>query len=256
MSCGKSARGWDPLWVEVEGRRLFARVGKGSPERAPIVVLIHGLVVSSTYMVPLLERLASRFRVYAPDLPGYGRSAKAARIPLDLPELADALAGWMDAAGIPAAALVGNSYGCNIIAEFAVRHPLRVTRAVLQGPTVDARARSLPLQLARLARNSLYESPGLGWIMAVDYARAGLRTVRATIQSAITDPIEEKLERVTAPVMILRGSRDPLVPQDWAERLTSLLPEGQLRVIPGGAHTLNYTMPLEFTRVIAPFLAS
>jgi 2-hydroxy-6-oxonona-2,4-dienedioate hydrolase len=45
----------------------------------PPVVLVHGLVVSSRYMVPLAEVLARWFDVYAPDLAGFGRSEKPSR---------------------------------------------------------------------------------------------------------------------------------------------------------------------------------
>jgi 2-hydroxy-6-oxonona-2,4-dienedioate hydrolase len=43
-----------------------------APEENPMVVLVHGLVVSSRYMVPAAELLAADYRVYAPDLPGFG----------------------------------------------------------------------------------------------------------------------------------------------------------------------------------------
>lgn len=53
---------------------------------------------------------------------------------------------------------------------------------------------------------------------------------------------------------MVRGSRDPIVPQRWAEEVARLLPRGRLEVIPGGPHVVNYTVPAEFVRVIRPFL--
>ncbi len=94
--------------------------------RAP-VVLVHGLGVSSRYMRPLARHLATDFRVHAPDLPGFGRSDKPRRV-LSIPELADRLAAWMEAAGPRRASLVGNSLGCEILVELALRHPERVER--------------------------------------------------------------------------------------------------------------------------------
>ena len=77
--------------------RVFARVSSepGSGRSAP-VVLVHGQVISSRYMVPTAELLAPEFRVFAPDLPGFGLSGKPKRV-LTVPELADALTGWMKA---------------------------------------------------------------------------------------------------------------------------------------------------------------
>jgi 2-hydroxy-6-oxonona-2,4-dienedioate hydrolase len=55
------------------------------------VVLVHELVVSARYMIPAMKRLALRHRVYAPDLPGFGKSGKPAHVP-GVPGLSDALA--------------------------------------------------------------------------------------------------------------------------------------------------------------------
>src|SRR5438067_13787370 len=62
-------------WSVVGGLRTHARVA-GSPSAADGrgVVLVHGAVVSSRYMVPLARQLARDFRVWAPDLPGFGLS--------------------------------------------------------------------------------------------------------------------------------------------------------------------------------------
>jgi pimeloyl-ACP methyl ester carboxylesterase len=93
-------------------------------------------------MIPAAEQLHSLCRVYAVDLPGYGRSYRP-RAVLNLPQLADALAQWLEASQISKAHFVGNSFGCQVLAEFAVRHPRHVDRLVFQGPTIDPMARSL-----------------------------------------------------------------------------------------------------------------
>jgi 2-hydroxy-6-oxonona-2,4-dienedioate hydrolase len=103
------------------------------------VILVHGLVISSRYMEPLAEQLAALCDVYAVDLPGYGLSDKPACV-LSLPDLADALSEWMKAEGLASAHLAANSFGCQVLAEFAVRHPHQVDRLVLQGPTIDRTA--------------------------------------------------------------------------------------------------------------------
>jgi 2-hydroxy-6-oxonona-2,4-dienedioate hydrolase len=223
-----------------------------SPWGAVEVVLVHGLVISSRYMVPTAVELAPLCAVYAVDLPGYGDSGKPRTI-LGVAELADALAAWMDAIDLRTADLVGNSFGCQILAEFALRHLDRVNRLVLQGPTVDPRARTVRQQLARLALNSAREAPGLGWITLTDYRKAGWRRILATIRMAMEDRIEDKLPRVVAPTLVVRGERDPIVPQRWAEEVTRLLPRGELRILPGLGHTINYTAPREFVSALRTF---
>lgn len=253
MKFGPAPR-WKPLWLEAEGFHVYTRVGSGSPPQAPAVVLVHGMVVSSRYMVPLIGHLVPHFRVYAPDLPGYGRSQKVPHA-LSPAELADVLASLVEAAGLEVASFVGNSYGCNVIAELAVRHPQKVAKAVLQGPAAEAKARNLPQQLLRLIKDWRFEPIGMSLITVRDYAAAGVRIAWETVRQVLNHPIEERLPDMQVPTMVVRGSRDAVVSQQWAEELTALLPDGRLQVIPGAAHTLNYAMPLEFSRVLRTFLA-
>jgi pimeloyl-ACP methyl ester carboxylesterase len=191
-------------------------------------------------------------RLCAVDLPGYGDSASP-RI-LGLSGLADALAAWMDAKRLSSAHLLANSFGCQVLAEFALRHASRVDRLVFQGPTIDPAARSVRQQLACLLRNRSSEAPGLGWITFVDYVKAGIRRIRATIRMAIQDRIEDKLPGIAAPTLVVRGGNDPLVPQRWAEEVARRLPRGELLVLPGLGHTINYSAPKELVTAVRPFL--
>jgi 2-hydroxy-6-oxonona-2,4-dienedioate hydrolase len=241
-------------WTLVDGLFMHARVSVDPvPTERPPVVLVHGLIVSSRYMAPIAVRLAPCFQVYAPDLPGYGRSAKPAHV-LNVTELADALGAWMQLVGIERAALVGNSFGCQIVADFTMRYPERVERAVLLGPTVDPRARSGLRQAARWLLNAPQESFSLGLVIARDLGDMGFRRAVGTFRFMLQDHIEEKFPRMRVPTLVVRGGRDPTVPQGWAEEAARLLPLGQLAVIPGAPHTLNYSSPLEVVRVVRPFL--
>lgn len=234
--------------------RMFARVSAQPPDNGRLpVVLVHGLVISSRYMEPLAGALGGDFRVLAPDLPGFGESDKPHHI-LDVDELADALALWLEASGIARAAFIGNSFGCQVLAALAVRHPAVVDRLVLQGPTVDPQARNLFVQFWRDIINGRREPVPMGPLARIDYAKAGLRRALLTMRVLIRDRIEERLPRIAAPTLVLHGSRDPVSPQAWAEEATRLLPHGRLVVVEGGTHTLNYTYPEKFAAAILPFL--
>jgi 2-hydroxy-6-oxonona-2,4-dienedioate hydrolase len=230
---------------------MHARVSSLKP-KTPVVILVHGLVVSSRNMIPVGELLAPDYNVYAPDLPGYGESDKPKHT-LELPELADILCQWMDAVGIDQATMLGNSFGCQIIVEFALRHSDRLQRAVLQGPTIDPHTRTLPQQLWRFFLNAPLEDPSQAPRQAYDYWQAGLSRIVHTVQIAFADRIEEKLPYVHVPTLVVRGQQDPIVSQQWAEEVVHLLPNARLAVIPGGGHTLNYSRPLELARVTRCF---
>jgi 2-hydroxy-6-oxonona-2,4-dienedioate hydrolase len=129
------------VWTPAGGLRMHARVFGEAAPGGPSVILVHGLVVSGRYMVPAAERLAHDRRVFVPDLPGFGLSESPPCV-LDVAGLSGTLSAWMEGIGLERATLVGNSMGCQVITELAARHPERVERAVLQGPTMDPRRRA------------------------------------------------------------------------------------------------------------------
>jgi 2-hydroxy-6-oxonona-2,4-dienedioate hydrolase len=233
--------GAEPAGAELAGRGLLP------------VVLVHGLGVSSRYMVPIAHHLAADLPVYAPDLPGFGRSDKP-RHALTIRQLADALADWMDAAGLERAVLLGNSMGCEIIVELALRHPERVAALVLQGPTPEPAARTAAQQLWRYAVTGQYERSPLSWISLSDYMICGVRRLVRTFRYMLEDRIEDKLPLVRQPCLVVRGTRDRIVSQEWADEVARLLPDGRLAVIPGAAHAINFSYPREFKTAILPFL--
>jgi 2-hydroxy-6-oxonona-2,4-dienedioate hydrolase len=238
--------GFQRRWTDIGGLRIHD-VATNDRSRST-VVLVPGIGLSHRVMLPIAELLAPHLAVRAPDPPGFGRSDKPRR-PLDVPELADGLATWMEAAGLGRPALVGNSFGCQVIVELAARHPDQVACAVLQGPTMDPAARSLPRQTWRWLRDTVRERPDPRARLR-DYRDAGLRRVLATYRLALRDRVEDKLPRVLAPTLVVRGPDDPIVSQAWAETVAGLLPAGQLVVTADGAHTLIG----QLVEVALPFL--
>jgi pimeloyl-ACP methyl ester carboxylesterase len=217
------------------------------------VVCVHGLLVSSRSMTPTARQLAMTTRVAAVDLPGFGRSDDPPA-PLDIPALADALVAWMDAAGLTPAVLLGNSLGCQVITEAAVRYPAHVERLVLLGPTVDARHRGLVQQVARLLLDFTREPLDSALVVARDFLDGGVGQLVWTARYGLRDRIERTLPLIQAPTLVVRGGRDPLVPQRWAETVTRLLPDGRLVVIPGVGHAVNYNSPEAVARTVRAFM--
>ena len=241
-------------WTRVGKLRMFARVGgPPSQDNEIVIVLVHGQIISSLYMVPTAERLASRFRVFAPDLPGFGLSDKPPAV-LCVPELADALGAWMDAIGLRRAALVGNSLGCQIAVDLAARRPELIEALVLAGPSVDRHARTASAQIIRWLRDWPGERPSLALAHIRDFAHAGLRRSLGTFRCTLADRIEEKLPLIRTRTLVVRGTRDTIVPQAWAEEVARLLPRGELTLIPGGPHCVNYSTPRQFSEIVVSFL--
>jgi pimeloyl-ACP methyl ester carboxylesterase len=254
----------EAAWTTVRGPagrgplRVHARVRDdvpaGPPGALPPVVLVHGYGVSSSYLVPLAAALADVARVYAPDLPGHGRSEHDAR-PLTVLELAAALAAWMDAWELRGALLVGHSFGCQIAAEVAVRRPELAAGLVLIGPTADPAARTAVGQLARGVPTAAFERPTFGVWAARDYARAGARVLAAEMRSMVSYRLEDVLPAVAAPgravpVRVVRGAHDYLAPQRWAERVARLAGAPPPTVVPGWGHAVHYGDPDAVARLV------
>jgi 2-hydroxy-6-oxonona-2,4-dienedioate hydrolase len=241
------------VWTRAGGLRMHARVfGEAGPGGSS-VILVHGLVVSGRYMVPAAEKLAQDRRVFVPDLPGFGGSDSPPRV-LDVAGLSGALSAWMEGIRLERATLVGNSMGCQVIAELAAHQPERVERAVLQGPTMDPRRRGVLGQVGRFLLDVPREPPSLLPIEFRDLLSAGTRRAWRTFRYALRDRIEEKLPHVGAPTMVVSGSRDPIAPRRWAEEAARMLPRGRLCVIPGAAHAANYGRAAEFARLVRGFI--
>ena len=232
---------------------LHARVADRVPSWFPAVVLVHSLGVSSRCMAPLARELAAFYRVFAVDLPGFGRSDKPPRR-LGLVELAETLGVWMRTSGLRTATIVGNSYGCQIAIELAVRRPRMVQRLVLVGPTTDPAFRTRRQQIARLALDATREPLSLLGIALTDYLRCGPRRILHGVREAVEQRVEERVGLVTAPALVIRGMRDPLVSAAWAERLASALPAGRLVVVPGAAHAAHYAAPRSVARAVRRFV--
>src|SRR5215216_3027032 len=225
-------------WRRVGGWAVHGcEAGDGPP-----LVLVHGLGVSGRYLLPIARTLAGRFRVVVPDLPGFGLSTRPRR-PLRLDELSETLDRLADAIGFRRATFLANSYGCQVVKRLAVTHPERVERLVLVGPTVDDSARDPVRQAARLLVDGYHEPRSLVAIVLSDYLRAGPVTVATGAAEALRHRIEDDARRVAAPALVVRGARDPLVPQPWVERLTAAFRAGELHVIAGAPHAAHFTHP-------------
>jgi 2-hydroxy-6-oxonona-2,4-dienedioate hydrolase len=219
------------------------------------LVCVHGLVVSSRYMVPMTELLARNRDVFAPDLPGFGASDKPDRT-LGVGELADALHGWLTAMALGPVTLFGNSFGCQVAARVAAEHPESVHSLVLAAPTFEPSTRSVPVQLRRWVLEQSTHSLALRRIMLHDYRLAGFPRAIRTFRAALADRIEVSLPRVEAPALVIRGTGDPIVSEGWARRAADLLPDGSLTTLPGATHAINHEMPLQTARVTEHFLAT
>jgi 2-hydroxy-6-oxonona-2,4-dienedioate hydrolase len=224
------------------------RMGCGQP-----VVLVHGLGVSSRYFGPLADRLSGQMRVIAPDLPGWGGSDRPV-VALDIGSAADALTEIIGEK-LDSPTLVANSLGCQFVIELALRRPDLVGALVLISPTVDPRYRSPARQALTLAVDWTREPAGLWPIIVRDYWAMGPRRLVASALLALGDRIEDKLPRLTAPVLVLRGDRDAITTRNWAESCARFAPDGRFVAIRGATHAAHFSHPEQVARLVLSFVS-
>jgi pimeloyl-ACP methyl ester carboxylesterase len=235
-------------WTEAAGERIYARRLEG-PVGAADVVLVHGLVVSGRYMLPLARELSGHHRVLVPDLPGTGRS-RATRTPPGIDPLGDALAAWLDARGLDRPHVVANSAGCQIAAAALQRHPGRVRSLALVGPTMDPSAR-IHQHALRWLRTSRHEPPSLNLVVARDWLDMRPRRALAMARNVLADRLEPRLPGLGVPVLVVRGTQDAIADPRWAERVATAA-GGRVVTIPG-AHALNFSRPDALAAVLRAF---
>jgi pimeloyl-ACP methyl ester carboxylesterase len=251
--------------VQVGGHRVHY-LAEG-PASGPVVVLVHGLGANAEYWRNLAPYLTqSGFRVYIPDLLGYGRSEQPADFSYSVRDEATVVVGFMDALGLKQVELGGWSMGGWIAVLVAAEHPERVSRLMLFDaaglnvqPTFDT-ALFTPSTIAQLNELEALLSPQPQPIPAF-VARDLLRNFRLNgwvVQRALAtmltgqDAVDSLLPQFKTPVLLVWGSLDQITPPSDGEMMHRLIPQSQLDVIPGCGHMA----PIECSAALGPKLVA
>ncbi|WP_350349819.1 alpha/beta hydrolase [Agromyces sp. G08B096] len=242
-------------WTRIDGVRVFYRESPEPPD-APAMMHVHGFGLSGRYLLPTAEQLHTEFHTLVPDLPGFGRSGRA-RGGLDVRDLADAAARFLDDRGIDRVTLVGNSMGCPVICEFAHHHGDRLERAVLVSPAGGLHNQPLTRAMLQLARDGGREPGSLIGVAAPDYLRFGVASTARMFRSLTRYPSLERLLELDVPALVVIGDRDPLMPsRERIEEVLQRIDSAVLVVTVGGAaHAINFSHPRELAHLIRSFTA-
>lgn len=242
-------------WVIAHEHPIFYRAAlHAAPEGTLPIIHLHGFGISGRYLVPTAERLAPFHPAYVPDLPGYGRSPRPPH-PLSIPELAMEVIAFMDALGIERAVLLGNSMGCLVALECALRFPHRIARAIMVSPAGGAHNQPLPRGIAQLGVDSLRESRGMFRIALTDYLRFGLVNSVRLFRDMTHFATSERATDLEVPTLVIIGARDPLVSPSSLRNLVSAQPNMTMVVQDRAAHAINFSHPRSLSLVVRAWLA-
>jgi pimeloyl-ACP methyl ester carboxylesterase len=272
--------------VNLHGQRVtYHLMGEG-----PAVVLIHGITSSSRTWRAVMEGLAERHTVLAPDLPGHGRSGKP-RGDYSLGAYASGVRDLMAVLGIAKGTIVGHSLGGGIAMQFAYQFPDRLDRLVLVdsgglGEEVSLALRAatlpgaefvLPLMFSPVTRRA---GRAAGWALGRVGLQASANTRglfegmdslgdsaarRAFIHTAraVIDPRGQRIDARDrlylsrdVPTMLVWGAKDRIIPLEHGRRAHELMPHSRFEVFPGAGHFPFNDDPARFVAVLSDFVAS
>ncbi len=268
-------------FADVDGVRVHFQ--EAGPADGPVVFLIHGFASSNLVWSKVLLELAGQgLRVIAPDLLGYGYSAKPRDLEYTIGRQAKMVVGLMNELGIERAHIVGSSYGGAVAATIALDHPSLVDKLVLVGAVTNNRP-------TRYLLMRLFGSPVIGDILSplvvgsrrllrmrmkrvydrhswpMDERRVQARhlplatrgTHRAIIRTVRrwdAERISRDAHLITQPTLVLWGDRDREVPLADGHRLNKDIPNSQLKVFEACGHLPHEEYPDEFVEVVTRFL--
>lgn len=262
--------------ARANGQEIYYEVhGEGDP-----LVLVMGIGYDSSlwslHQVPALSR---RFQVIVLDNRDVGRSTKATG-EYAIEDMADDVAGLLDALGIQRAHVLGLSMGALIAQEFAVRHPGRLNRLVLCGPdAAPARDVFHPIAVWQAVKESdrsgsVFVAQQFTWLFSAAFRR-NATAVRQTIEFLSSNPnpvgaaaysrqalaylkYDPALRPggIAAPTLVVVGEQDLLTPPWIARDVAASIPGAQLEIIrgDGASHVVPLERPEEFNRLVVEFL--
>ena len=249
-------------------------VGSGSP-----VVMIHGSgpgVSAYANWRLTMPALATRFRVVAPDVIGFGYTEYPEGLAFDIDMWVEHFLGLMDALEIEKTDIVGNSFGGALALHVARRRPERVRRIVLMG----AAALSFPLtdgldavwgyepgvpQMRRLLDIFAYDRALVTDELAEVRYRASIRPgVQEAFSALFPAPRQrwvdalalspEDVAAIAHPALVIHGREDKVIPPEASVRLFQTLPDARLHMFGRCGHWTQIEHAAAFNRLIADFL--
>ena len=218
----------------------YIEQGQGQP-----LILLHGNGEDGSYFVHHIDYFSKDYRVIAIDTRGHGQSPRGEK-PFTIKQFAKDLNDFIDEKGIEKAILLGFSDGGNIALTFALKHPERVEKLILNGANLFPKG-----------VKSRYQWPiEIGYRIAKSFSKKSEKALRNTemlglmVNEPHIDPLE--LATLTMPVLVIAGTKD-MIKESHTRLIYKSLPNAQLNIIEGDHFVANKNAKA-FNKVVADFL--
>jgi pimeloyl-ACP methyl ester carboxylesterase len=266
-----------------------ARVAYRETGTGPAIVLLHSLGLSHREWEPIVAPLSARFRVVLPDLPLHGDSEDRPRHPYTPEWLAEVIAGFCSEVGGPRVMIAGHDVGAELALIAVGAEQVKPARLVLMPNRLHRRDEFAAKRAAWRAACRVAALPGFDRVLShgarlVFRPALGERlstqanpAARDLVRHAFADvggngnrarswakfvrrwPVEAQSQlldaypRTQMPVLLLWTDADPAHPLEAAQEALDLLPDAQLRMLPGTGFLMAYDDPVGVARELIAF---
>ena len=231
--------GIEYLNADVNGYRAhYLKAGTGPP-----VVLLHGGASDSRDWLETMAALADRHTLYAPDLIGFGQNERNSD-GYYLTEFSEFIVNLMDRLELPAASLIGHSFGGRICLDIALEHPERVRKLVL----ADSAG------MGKVSRFGTIVLTGFWVVRKLFRLRQPYPTFLAREDDDPDWACTERLPELKMPTLLVWKRHDLYLPLSIARKAAALIPNARLTVIPGMGHAPHGRTARVFIERVREFL--
>lgn len=269
-----------------------ARVAYRETGAGPPLVLLHSLGLSHREWEPVVAPLSSRFRVVLPDLPLHGDSEDRPRHPYTPEWLYEVVAGFCNEAAGPRPLVAGHEFGAELALRALIAGAMHPSKLVLSSTRLHRRDEHIALRASwRMAcraatlpgldrvlshaatlvfrpavgpRLSAQRNPATGDLFRHAFADVGGNGNRARSWAKFVrgwpigaqHQLLDAYPRIDVPVLLLWAEQDPAHPLPGAQEALDLIPNAQLRTLPGTGFLMAYDDPVGVARELIAFCGS
>ena len=254
--------------ITVDGQDTYLDVrGEGTAS----ILFIHGIGAGSTSWDLVAQGLPESCRALLLDLPGFGSSARGS-FTGDIDDAATFVHHTLHSFGqTDALSIVGDAYGALVSLSFAARFPSHVDRLALiatsgfDHDTATTLDRAVAIQTsgwdeteaAAWLRTGLVEAPNEEHFAAMEAAAAtpDADLIAGCFTSTAKRVLLEECDSITAPILLIRGSKDPFVIAEGVQVLASRLRNSEIATLDGVGHAAAIEAPDELRGELIRFFS-
>ena len=243
----------------------------------PPVLLIHGWTQAWNTWRSTIETFSDRYRMYAPDLWGFGESNKDQRTRFEVSDYIDLIPQMMDHLGIVKIPIMGHSMGGTTALGVALKYPDRVKKVGVVGSPINGQSLSFFLHLAgtKLVASLMLagdapllrtfirlwspfvtpNNPNLFYDMTMkNSAGFTINSFFSSIASLRRTNLSGQLKQLNIPAMGVYGGKDVVVSPHEIKYFRGPIPGGKPVWVPKAGHFVMWDTPDEFARVFNDFM--